>query len=241
MATLIPEFDQFAKAYQDGQNQVVYARLAADLDTPVSLMLKLTGAQKDAFMLESVTGGEVRGRYSIIGMKPDTVWKCHDGTASINREARFDPDAFEPCEADPLTSLRQLIDASRIELPEDLPQSAAGLFLSPVTWLMGIPWSEAIHAGALLGKKTILNEIIAFIGLAELKEGVLSEKSRLIMTYALCGFANLSSIGIQIGGIGTMVPERKQEIIRLGFKAMIAGTVASCISGTIIGVLYSIG
>ncbi|GGG58249.1 anthranilate synthase component 1 [Salipiger pallidus] len=128
MATLIPEFDQFAKAYQDGQNQVVYARLAADLDTPVSLMLKLTGAQKDAFMLESVTGGEVRGRYSIIGMKPDTVWKCHDGAASINREARFDPDAFEPCKADPLTSLRQLIDASRIELPEDLPQSAAGLF-----------------------------------------------------------------------------------------------------------------
>lgn len=120
-------------------------------------------------------------------------------------------------------------------------QLLMGFILSPVTWLMGIPWSEAIHAGALLGKKTILNEIIAFIGLAELKDGVLSEKSRLIMTYALCGFANLSSIGIQIGGIGTMVPERKQEIIRLGFKAMIAGTVASCMSGTIIGVLYSIG
>lgn len=120
-------------------------------------------------------------------------------------------------------------------------QLLLGYVMSPVTWLMGIPWSEAVHAGSLLGKKTILNEIIAFIGLAEMADGELSEKSRLIMTYALCGFANLSSIGIQIGGIGTMVPERRQEIIRLGFKAMIAGTIASCMSGTIIGILYSIG
>ena len=71
---LTPDFESFARAYDAGENQVVYTRLAADLDTPVSLMLKLTGAQKDAFMLESVTGGEVRGRYSIIGMKPDLIW-----------------------------------------------------------------------------------------------------------------------------------------------------------------------
>ena len=128
MATLIPSFETFAPAYEAGKNQVVYARLAADLDTPVSLMLKLTGAAKDAFMLESVTGGEVRGRYSIIGMKPDVVWKCHGESAQINRQARFDPDAFLPLETDPLTALRALIEESRIELPEDLPQASAGLF-----------------------------------------------------------------------------------------------------------------
>ena len=128
MASPFPPFNDFARGYEAGQNQVVHARLAADLDTPVSLMLKLTGAAKDAFMLESVTGGEVRGRYSIIGMKPDLIWRC-DGTRSrINRQARFDPDAFEDQDHDPLTELRALIAESRIELPEDLPQAAAGLF-----------------------------------------------------------------------------------------------------------------
>ncbi|MDK3016442.1 anthranilate synthase component I [Pseudodonghicola flavimaris] len=125
---LTPDFETFARAYEAGRNQVVYTRLAADLDTPVSLMLKLTGAQKDAFMLESVTGGEVRGRYSIIGMKPDLVWRCHGETAALNRQARFDPEGFVPAETDPLTSLRALIEESRIDLPEDLPQAAAGLF-----------------------------------------------------------------------------------------------------------------
>ncbi|MFD3189569.1 anthranilate synthase component I [Sedimentitalea sp. HM32M-2] len=125
---LTPEFDSFARAYEAGQNQVVYARLAADLDTPVSLMLKLTGAQKDAFILESVTGGEVRGRYSIIGMKPDLVWRCRGETAELNRSARFDPDNFEPQAGNPLDGLRALIAESRIALPDNLPQAAAGLF-----------------------------------------------------------------------------------------------------------------
>ncbi len=125
---LTPDFDSFASAYDAGENQVVYARLAADLDTPVSLMLKLTGAQKDAFMLESVTGGEVRGRYSIIGMKPDLIWRCDGETSALNRQARFDPDAFEPQTSNPMDALRALLAESRIELPDDLPQSAAGLF-----------------------------------------------------------------------------------------------------------------
>ncbi|MEO0502861.1 MAG: anthranilate synthase component I [Pseudomonadota bacterium] len=125
---MTPEYDAFAKAYDAGLNQVVYTRLAADLDTPVSLMLKLTGAQKDAFVLESVTGGEVRGRYSIVGMKPDLVWRCDGETARINRSARFDPDGFEPLEGNPLDTLRALIAESRIDLPDDLPQAAAGLF-----------------------------------------------------------------------------------------------------------------
>ncbi|MBO6885223.1 MAG: chorismate-binding protein, partial [Marivita sp.] len=128
MATLTPDFDSFARAYEAGENRVVYARLAADLDTPVSLMLKLTGAAKDAFVLESVTGGEVRGRYSIIGMKPDVVWQCHGTQSRINRAARYDPEAFEAQDGDPLTTLRALIAESKISLPDDLPQAAAGLF-----------------------------------------------------------------------------------------------------------------
>jgi anthranilate synthase component 1 len=125
---LTPDFETFARAYDAGQNQVVYARLAADLDTPVSLMLKLSGAAKDAFMLESVTGGEVRGRYSIIGMKPDLVWQCHGTTSRLNRHARFDPDAFADQTGDPLANLRELIAESRIDLPEGLPAASAGLF-----------------------------------------------------------------------------------------------------------------
>jgi anthranilate synthase component 1 len=125
---LTPSFDAFARAYEAGQNQVVHTRLAADLDTPVSLMLKLTGAARDAFMLESVTGGEVRGRYSIIGMKPDLIWQCHGTSSRINRAARFDPDAYEDQDGDPLSNLRALIAESRIDLPEDLPAASAGLF-----------------------------------------------------------------------------------------------------------------
>ena len=117
-------------------------------------------------------------------------------------------------------------------------QRILGLMMSPVTWLMGISWNEASIAGNLLGTKTVLNEVIAFIELAALPKHLLSKHSDLIMVYALCGFANLSSIGIQIGGLGTMAPERRSEIIALGFKAVIAGTLSSCMSGTIVGILY---
>jgi anthranilate synthase component 1 len=125
---LTPDFESFEAAYSAGRNQVVYTRLAADLDTPVSLMLKLTGAAENAFVLESVTGGEVRGRYSIIGMKPDLIWRCHGATSQVNRAARYDGDAFEDTPGDPLDALRALIAESKIDLPDDLPQAAAGLF-----------------------------------------------------------------------------------------------------------------
>ncbi|MDF0597011.1 anthranilate synthase component I [Psychromarinibacter halotolerans] len=128
MAQLTPAFEAFAEGYDKGENQVVYARLAADLDTPVSLMLKLTEARKDSFMLESVTGGEVRGRYSIIGMKPDLVWRCNGETSALNRSARFDAEAFEPLDGHPLDTLRAVIAESRIDLPDDLPGASAGLF-----------------------------------------------------------------------------------------------------------------
>ena len=126
--TLQPDFDQFERGWAQGTNQLVYARLAADLDTPVSLMLKLAEARTDTFMLESVTGGEVRGRYSVVGMKPDLIWKCHGTSAQINRQARFDPQAFVPETAAPLDSLRALIAESRVDLPVGLPAIASGLF-----------------------------------------------------------------------------------------------------------------
>ena len=91
---IISEFEDFTSHYIAEKNQVIYTRLAADLDTPVSLMMKLTGTQKDSFVLESVTGGEVRGRYSVVGMKPDLVWKCEGNKSYLNRDARFDQDGY---------------------------------------------------------------------------------------------------------------------------------------------------
>ncbi|ARC89161.1 anthranilate synthase component I [Rhodovulum sp. MB263] len=128
MSRIIPEFAAFEAGYEAGRAQVVYARLAADLDTPVSLMLKLAGARTDSFMLESVTGGEVRGRYSVVGLKPDLIWECRGESSRVNRMARFDPDAFEPMEGHPLASLRQILAESAIDMPEELPSIAAGLY-----------------------------------------------------------------------------------------------------------------
>ena len=112
-----------------------------------------------------------------------------------------------------------------------------GTAMAPVAWLMGIPWAEAPVAGRLIGIKVALNEMMAFLELAKTPAQALSPLSRLTMLYALSGFANLASVGIQIGGIGTMVPERRQEIISLGLKSMVAGTLASCMSGAIVGML----
>ena len=127
MVALSPSFEDFEAAWSQGRNQLVYARLAADLDTPVSLMLKLADAAPNSFMLESVTGGEVRGRYSIVGMKPDVIWQCHGTQARINRQARFE-DRFDDLPGHPFDSLRALIAESRIDMPDGLPAAAAGLF-----------------------------------------------------------------------------------------------------------------
>jgi anthranilate synthase component 1 len=125
---LRPDFEAFRAGFEGGASQVVWTRLAADLDTPVSVMLKLAGAQRHAFMLESVTGGEVRGRYSIIGMNPDLVWECRGEAARVNRAARWDDDAWEAMPGHPLDALRALLAECRIDLPEGLPAASAGLF-----------------------------------------------------------------------------------------------------------------
>ena len=114
-------------------------------------------------------------------------------------------------------------------------QQILGYIFAPIAWLMGIPWNEALIAGELLGIKTTLNEFIAYPALAALEEGALSDKSKLIIFYGLCGFANLSSVGILISGIGSMAPERKDDLINVSFKALVAATLASCMTGLVVG------
>ncbi len=116
-------------------------------------------------------------------------------------------------------------------------QSLLGWLLAPLAWLLGIPWQEATIAGSLLGTKTVLNELIAYLDLAALPAAELSARSRLILTYALCGFANFGSLGIMIGGMGTMVPERREEIVGLGLRSIVAGTLATCMTGALVGLL----
>ena len=116
-------------------------------------------------------------------------------------------------------------------------QRILGWLMAPLVWLIGIPWSEATAAGALMGIKTVLNELVAYLELAAMPEGTLSERSEIIMTYALCGFANFGSLGIMIGGLGAMAPERRPEIVALGMKSILAGTLATLMTGAVVGLL----
>ncbi|WP_207143751.1 NupC/NupG family nucleoside CNT transporter [Ectothiorhodospira shaposhnikovii] len=116
-----------------------------------------------------------------------------------------------------------------------------GWIMAPLAWLMGIPWAEAQVAGTLLGVKTVLNEMLAFLQLAQLDPQVLSPRSELILIYALSGFANLGSLGILIGGLGAMVPERRGEVVALGMRALVAGTLATLMTGAVVGLLTPLG
>ena len=114
-------------------------------------------------------------------------------------------------------------------------QGALGWLLAPLAWLAGIPWPEARAAGALLGTKTVINELVAYLDLTQANQ--LSERSRVLMTYALCGFANFGSLGIMIGGLGTMAPERRAEIVDLGIKSIVAGTLATCLTAASVALI----
>jgi CNT family concentrative nucleoside transporter len=116
-------------------------------------------------------------------------------------------------------------------------QRLLGYAMAPVCWLMGLPWPQAVTAGALMGVKTVLNELIAYVDLSKLGPDTLDPRSRLIMLYAMCGFANFGSLGIMIGGLGTMAPERRDEINSLGLKSIVSGTLTTCLMGAIVGVL----
>ncbi len=117
-------------------------------------------------------------------------------------------------------------------------QRIFGWVLSPVVWVLGVPWSDAADAGQLLGTKVVLNELVAYIDMSNLPEGALTEKSAVIMTYAICGFANFGSVGIMLGGLAAIVPERRGELARLGLKSIVAGTMATCMTGAIAGLLF---
>jgi CNT family concentrative nucleoside transporter len=115
-------------------------------------------------------------------------------------------------------------------------QRQLGYAMAPVCWLMGLPWPQAVTAGTLMGTKTVLNELIAYVDLSKLGSDALDSRSRLIMLYAMCGFANFGSLGIMIGGLGTMAPERRDEINSLGLKSIVGGTLTTCSMGAIVGV-----
>ena len=116
-------------------------------------------------------------------------------------------------------------------------QRLLGYAMAPVCWLMGLPWPQAITAGSLMGTKTILNELISYVEFSKMGPDALDPRSRLIMLYAMCGFANFASLGIMIGGLGTMAPERRDEINSLGPKSIVSGTLTTCLMGAIVGVL----
>ena len=135
-------------------------------------------------------------------------------------------------------ALVSLVNLMLAELPG--APSLEGLFalpFRPVLWLMGVPWAETGPAGLLMGTKTVLNEFVAYLHLAALPQGVLGDRSRVILTYAMCGFANFGSVGIMVGGMSAMVPERRAEIGTLGLRSIVSGTIATCMSGALAGVI----
>jgi CNT family concentrative nucleoside transporter len=141
-----------------------------------------------------------------------------------------------------LTALVHLVNAVLGLLPDVggaaiSLQRVLGMVMAPVCWLMGLPWDQAVTAGSLMGTKTVLNELIAYVELSKLGSDALDPRSRLIMLYAMCGFANFASLGIMIGGLGTMAPERREEINSLGLKSIVSGTLSTCLMGATVGIL----
>jgi CNT family concentrative nucleoside transporter len=137
-----------------------------------------------------------------------------------------------------LIALVTLVNMGLAQLPYGL--TLQGLFAWPfriVMWLIGIPWAEVPMAAGLMATKTVLNEFVAYLDLSHLPLETFAPRSRLILTYALCGFANFGSLGIMIGGLGAMVPERREEVVRLGLRSILSGTMATCMSGAVAGVL----
>ncbi len=141
-----------------------------------------------------------------------------------------------------LVALVQLANALLGLLPDLLGapvslQRVTGAVMAPVCWLMGVPWAEAQAAGALMGTKSILNELIAYVDMSRLAPGALGPRSLLIMTYALCGFANPGSLGIMIGGMGTMAPGRRGDIVQLGVRSLVSGTLTTCLIAAVVGAI----
>jgi CNT family concentrative nucleoside transporter len=116
-------------------------------------------------------------------------------------------------------------------------QRLLGLLFAPIMWVIGLPWAQAVIAGQFMGTKTVLNELVAYLNLAQLPPGTLSVRSQLMLITALCGFANLGSVGIVIGGMGAMIPDRRSEVASLGLRSLFSGTAATCMSAAVVGML----
>ena len=116
-------------------------------------------------------------------------------------------------------------------------QRILGWGFRPLIWLIGVPWDQSAAAATLMGTKTVLNEFVAYLDLAHLQAEALDARSRLMMVYALCGFANVGSLGILLGGLGQLLPERRAEIAALGWRALVTGTLATLTSGAVVGLL----
>jgi concentrative nucleoside transporter, CNT family len=214
------------------------------------------------FVIASVLGAPAAILVSLI-MVPETSDKRTGGSLGDPRVAQRDPDMHASSTMDAivkgttaglelllniiamlivLVALVYIANAILGLLPDvgGAPislQRLLGYAMAPVCWLLGLPWQQAITAGSLMGTKTVLNELIAYVDLSKLGPDVLDPRSRLIMLYAMCGFANFGSLGIMIGGLGTMAPERRDEINALGLKSIVSGTLTTCLMGAIVGVL----
>jgi len=175
----------------------------------------LVVAAPDAGSMDAITRGTLQGvelLFNIVAMLVVLVALVHLVNTMLG--------VFPDMQGQPLTLQRVL-----------------GGVMAPIVWFMGVPWQEAQVAGGLMGVKTILNEFLAYLELSRLAPGTLSDRSMLIMTYAMCGFANPGSLGIMIGGLGTMVPGRRSEIVALGLRSVVAGTLATCMTGAVVGIL----
>ncbi len=186
---------------------------------------------------------------------PETNEQAHPGKIELRQTANSAMDAITKGTLDGLQLMLNIIALLVVlialvhlanQLLSVLPDVAGealslqrllGWLMAPLVWAIGIPWSEAPTAGSLMGIKTILNEFLAYLELAALDSASLSERSRMIMTYALCGFANFGSLGIMIGGLGVLVPERRREIVGLGMKSILAGTLATLMTGAVVALL----
>jgi CNT family concentrative nucleoside transporter len=187
--------------------------MVPETDSPTSG--ELVGEHPDAGSMDAVTRGTLQGvelLINIIAMLVVLVAMVHLVNSLLG--------VFPDLGGRPITLQRVL-----------------GGVMAPFAWLMGVPWQEAPVAGGLMGLKTILNEFLAYLELSRLSPGTLSDRSMLIMTYAMCGFANPGSLGIMIGGMGTMAPDRRSEIVALGFRSVVAGTLATCMTGAVVGIL----
>jgi CNT family concentrative nucleoside transporter len=146
----------------------------------------------------------------------------------------------------PLTWIGEITGLAQwLGRPTDMA-TLLGYLLAPIAWVIGVPWQDATTVGGLIGQKIVLNEFVAYLQLAEIVNGnvegvTLTEKGKLVATYALCGFANFSSIAIQIGGIGGLAPERRQDLAKFGLRAVLGGTLATFMTATIAGVLTTLG